>query len=686
MNLQSNRTKKNLVLFISKAIYPGNGTIAPTLAWLAATKGHFFDLYYDSHHLGLHFQGGDWRTLETGQLTGGTVSGGRHFQEFYFLLQNFNVTVVTTGQSLLLQAANNSSIPIRACSEKVNVLYRNVFQSFDTALPREIVMIGGDFAPGLAGLEAYFYPEIYYRRALGVSETIPDQELEDLCGGRRKIVCVCVRQSKLDQLSKAGHDVEVVDSIFDNDSYCSITGRLASRWKDKAKGWIIGDPTLIAHWIPTACEQDLLSIYSVPQGKILLELKSLISSTSNVVYGRQYEDTDFFNLSTMDQALQVIDPCRPQFQTVRHVDYQWDEKNTDEGPFADEYSDAELKQFAAEGRILVSLIFWTGMVREVENFHALMDLVAITGLKCGMAITAQTYEYMMHAPFELLSVPTAQGGVCPLVEPLLGSCGVGVGIEESMTADRLEEDLIQAMQRIRARVKQDAYVPKGWWPTMDTRLEARRWFEKPHRINLKRYSPYLKIRFHLTGTDGSGVSHSDSGDGFLDRAVKSVKSTIRKSRFMRHFEPYRPYEFYKPGKDVNQKIIEAVKAAGLQYMFTKAAFDPKPTVPYIDKSFIALNYTAGQWDGWTPFETINDLTDLKKAERRLIRTGKPGWIVSTIDSCLWTFSGEFWKRGSRLGEIASYCAQGGQSGKLINAKPITVSRYARIISEARIRS
>ena len=116
-------------------------------------------------------------------------------------------------------------------------------------------------------------------------------------------------------------------------------------------------------------------------------------------------------------------------------------------------------------------------------------------------------------------------------------------------------------------------------------------------------------------------------------------------------------------------------------MFTKAGFHSSPEIQYKDDDFIALNYTAGQWDGWTPFETVNDVSDLEKAEKILRRQKKPGWIVSTIDSCLWTFSGEFWKRGSRLYDIARFCADGGRSGELINAKPTTIARYARILSE-----
>jgi hypothetical protein len=116
-------------------------------------------------------------------------------------------------------------------------------------------------------------------------------------------------------------------------------------------------------------------------------------------------------------------------------------------------------------------------------------------------------------------------------------------------------------------------------------------------------------------------------------------------------------------------------------MFTKADFNSYPKANYLDEDFVALNYTAGQWDGWTPFETINDVSDLRKSEKILRRRNKPGWLVSSIDSCLWTFSGEFWTKGSKLHEIAQFCAQGGKSRQLINAKPFTISRYARIIAD-----
>ena len=49
-------------------------------------------------------------------------------------------------------------------------------------------------------------------------------------------------------------------------------------------------------------------------------------------------------------------------------------------------------------------------------------------------------------------------------------------------------------------------------------------------------------------------------------------------------------------------------------MLTKSGFGKPPHIVYRDGDFVALNYTAGQWDGWTPFETINDVRDLSEQD------------------------------------------------------------------------
>jgi hypothetical protein len=674
--------KKKLLLYLSKLNMPDNPLTAATLAWAAEESGYIFDNYYDSYHQGIHFPGGDVRNLDTGQLTGGTVCGDGHFGEFCFLLQNFDVSIVSTGGSIFLQSAINLGVPVVSCSDNIAIFYKEVFAALDISRARDIVMVGSGYGKHLSGITSYFYPEIYYRRAIGLAETISNEDLADITGDPGNIFCVFVEEERVRELMDRGYNVEVVDRLKRDDDYFSITKRIAMRWKDRLRGWVLGDPVLVTHWLPTACEEDRLALYGIPQEKVVSRLSELISSKRDVVYGRQYSDRDFFALSALNQCLQVIDPCRPPFQSVRHAEYSWDHGETQNGFYEDEYSDEELRQFAGEGRVLISLMFWSGMIREVANFQNLIDLIAMTGLRCGLVVTAQSYEYMMHPPFELITKPSDRGGVYPYVEPVLGSCGTGVGIESLMSGDRLGADIGEALSRIKMKVKSSDLMPRGWWATMDADLIKLNSRERPKPVRFLRYPPYFQVRFHSEVRrydEDSAIVMDEAGGNVKKTIVKKLKQLIIGAGLMKYFEPYRPYEFYKPGP-IKEEVVGAVKSSGLKYMFTKSGFNSDPGIKYIDEDFIALNYTAGQWDGWTPFETVNDVSDLKKSEKKLLRSSRPGWIVSTIDSCLWTFSGEFWKRGSRLFEIARYCAAGGKSGKLVNVKPCTVARYARIVA------
>jgi hypothetical protein len=72
---------------------------------------------------------------------------------------------------------------------------------------------------------------------------------------------------------------------------------------------------------------------------------------------------------------------------------------------------------------------------------------------------------------------------------------------------------------------------------------------------------------------------------------------------------------------------------------------------------------------------------LLRAERRLLSSGRAGWLATTIDTPLFALPGEVWEHGSRLHEIARVVARGGKSGELVNVTPHVIARYARFLTE-----
>jgi hypothetical protein len=146
------------------------------------------------------------------------------------------------------------------------------------------------------------------------------------------------------------------------------------------------------------------------------------------------------------------------------------------------------------------------------------------------------------------------------------------------------------------------------------------------------------------------------------------------------FDYTRPYEDRRPGA-LDKDVAEAVRSAGFDYMFTKACFgETRPALRRDD--FVAIPFTAGRWDGWSPFYTLSHPRDLVRAERALDRRG-PGWLVSTIDGPLWALPGEVWEKGSVLHRIAKLAARGGRSGRLVNVMPNVIARYARLLGDRR---
>ena len=149
-------------------------------------------------------------------------------------------------------------------------------------------------------------------------------------------------------------------------------------------------------------------------------------SEQAVVLGRPQGDHELYELSDAGVALQQIDPARPPFPVFR-------ERASPVLPppasSVRDPDDAQLERWAADRRVLTTLLFWTGMIRDLESLYGLADVLATSRLACGVVLTAASFQYMPHPPLSLLEVDSALGGLAPQVEPLLGSGGIGALLE-----------------------------------------------------------------------------------------------------------------------------------------------------------------------------------------------------------------------------------------------------------------
>jgi hypothetical protein len=684
----------------------GNATrnaVAATLAWAAHAAGWHFEVYYDAYRSGDHYGGGDPDAVPAGGLSGGTMVGGHHYERLYLLLHRFETVVLADGPIAFGPALAREGVAILEASGCADT-YIRAFELLGQTIPESAVLVDAAPGDGLAGLDAYLYPEIIERHALGLEiSVVSAEDLRSLgAHGLRNLLDVYVGPVSSHRMTHVLATVSVtiahgvIDTLAPDDDFASVTARVARRHVSQwSGGWILADPSVVASWLPEAFRERRLAIYGKPQRAVIDLIEDELAKSDAVILGRQYEDGDFFALSSLGLAFQLIDPCRPPFPVLRQATRTWTITGEADSLFASEPDDAQLDRWAVEGRVLVSVIFWTGMIREVENLYRIADLVALTHMRGGVALTVPALEHQPEASIDLLRVPIQRGGVFPHLEPLLASCGVGASIESLMPLDRIDIYMRAAQAALDRMGIPREWRPQGWWTTMDPPMVPVPGPRTPIAVAGQERRPFVRLRYHPSALSAAPTRASEGRDreGINDEASSSSgeRMTLRRragdwvrSRGLDAvLAPYRPYEFFAPGP-FRQEVVDVARAAGLTYMFSKAGFGMPPTVLHQDPDLVALNYTVGQWDGWTPFETINGVEDLREAERRLLKMRRPGWLVGTLDTCLWAFTGPIWKRGSALHAIAQFVAQGGDSRRLVNVTPHVVARYARLLEDRRL--
>lgn len=665
-----------LLLLLTLAEDPQRVAVGPALAAAAARAGWAFEVYADERRRGRHYGGGDPGAVPEGWAAGSLVVGGGHVEQALWLAASHEVVVVGDPRSLLwpvMAAAGAELLPARGPA----AVYGAALERLGQPVPHDVLVVDhGPQGPHQVQVAPYLYPEFLDGPpALGLEVSADPQERDALLalGARR----FCGRWLDPSRAAAFGPLDDEQGQVAGQD-WAGLTTALAERHGGWARGFLLGDPGLVAAQLGRAAARRLLPLYSQPQTVVVERARALLVDVGGTVFGRQYDDHDFFALAPLGHGLQLVDPG-PPFEALRARAVALRGSPVGEGavpapPAVDGVSDEQLSRWADEGRVLTTLLFWSGMVRELECVPRIVDLVATSGLKAGLVLTTAAVEQSPRPPVSLLAEPLAQGGVAGHLELLLGSMGDAVAPEALLPPGALEAALRDSRRRL-ADLLPESLVPQGWWPILDAPLSG----PLRGRVRMELGRPVVRLPPRRPGGGAPPAPDAAPQVGGGRDLRARVGAALRRAGAERLLEQDRPFSWRRPtGPDLH--VARAVQSSGFSYMWSKAGFGT-PRLVHRAGDFVSLPLTAGVWGGWTPFYTVDGLSDLVAAERRLLRAGTPGWLAGTLDSPLWLDSGEVFSRGAELFRMAEWLLAGGSTGRLVNATPRVVARYARLLAD-----
>jgi len=389
--------------------------------------------------------------------------------------------------------------------------YREVFSFFDIEMPRLAVVVGVSpqktSRAKIKGVDAYCYPEIYFRKAIGLASDTPGSQLiEMLKDGVKDVYTVYCTPAEQSRLAGLGFNVHVVDAVKPDDTYGSITTRIADRWIDKAKAIAFGHPDVISFWAPRFLQESRLALWEDTDWVNFAETVARYAKAveNPVLFGSQAGLNvkismcrDDWDVEIAKYDLTIILSSRSGQLPNRHLarlpaDWLADA----EPPWSSELSDTELEERAEAKGIAVCFLSYCADFGHIKALPDIYRLVASTGVRLGISFPATWYEYWSEY-LEEMFLPPEEGGLYPLIEPLCSSTGEGVSTEAEgfNSAEFLEERLREARRKI-GEIVGEKLVPIGYYPSKDAcpyylHGRGRPQFEAVKRAGFEYYITYM---------------------------------------------------------------------------------------------------------------------------------------------------------------------------------------------------
>lgn len=451
---------EKLILLVSKLSHPYKDLIAATLCWLAKEKNAYFDVYYTSERQGVLFA-----------PHGSFVISGYHrskiadalacFDTYIFRLDKTNIfdSILARGGKKIMDSNNILNI-YKTCSEILEI-----------NLPGKITAVQTKNLPEnfKYGISQYIYPEITFRKTLAFPLELPIAKLTKQIKIEK---CFLIIVDGTDFKNWEDLNPEIIDRITPDDDYKKFSLRILNRWRDKIKGVDFCEPVLSSEWLPYSAWNNRIQVIANNPKELVNEISEIANKTDKVVYcryaggyGAVKDDRDFFDYSRRNISIHVVEPTRPVLRVFsqKHLTLPKPEKKI----FDFEPTEEQLKKWAKENKILISLIFHSGELSHYDAVLSIIDLVAWKKVKVGLAVMLQRYQFSSEV-MELTQVPVNEGGVLGLAEPLLHSSGYGIIAEKLANVLEIKETIKSAKEKI-TEISNHPVV--GYYPYLDANPE-----------------------------------------------------------------------------------------------------------------------------------------------------------------------------------------------------------------------
>ena len=447
-----------LLFFFSDEGVAACSAVIPTLSWMAEKAGVDFENYVATTPVGY----ANCRMLP--------FTGNQHMEQFLYLCNFYDkvaycaITSRAAYQFRREVKAFGGDVVSSRRPDEIADFYRDLFAYLKLEVPAEAVVLP---KPGRLDLAPFCYPEILFRRALGVPEDAWDAGRFAALGVKSVVSVFCE--------PPAGELPSVrVDALADGDTYGTATARIAARWVGEGRGAGFINPGGMKRWTGKFCRDRVLALYQptnwVEYLPTVVEFAKRMHN--DTIVGNQCTEPPADNVATEFSKLGVImnlvgvDPRLGTTLQTRHplpVDWLQDAK----APWEDEYSDEFLKRKLAEHAIPVCFLFYAADLGHVSALPRFLDLMGLEGMRAGIAFPALWYDYAPQL-VEQLYIPREMGGVFPQLEPLLASGGTAVISEAKgfLKPEELTALLEDACRRIEGHVGR-RLVPIGYYPFQD---------------------------------------------------------------------------------------------------------------------------------------------------------------------------------------------------------------------------